>query len=575
MPSAITNSVPTAVPEAAPPATSRRQIVLTMAGVMLGMLLAALDQTVVGTAMPRIIADLNGLQHYAWVFTAYMLASTVTVPIYGKLSDIYGRRPFFLWGMAIFLLGSALSGMSQTMTQLVLFRGLQGLGAGAMMPIVQAIVGDLFPPAERGKWQGLLMAVFGLATIVGPTLGGWLTDNWGWRWVFYVNMPVGAVAVVTAGLTIPGLSHRREHTIDYLGVATLVAGSVPLLLAFSWAGTEYAWRSPQIAGLLAVGVASLVAFVLVERRAREPIISLALFKNRIFVVSVVASFLASIAMFGTIMYLPLFVQGVIGESATGSGAILTPMMLSFVFSSIIGGQIMARTGRYKALALTSFLVGTVGMFLLSGMNMTTTTGTVVRNMVVTGLGIGVMMSLFTIVVQNAFPFRQLGQVTASLQFFRSVGGGLGVAILGSIMTTRYHSAFATNLPPALGQTVPADRLAALQNPQVLLSPEATTRIQESFAAFGAQGNALFDQLMLAIRLSLATAITDLFLIGTGMMALALVATLLLREIPLRATHQAPVLDASGEAIAPADDRIVSGERAVTAYDGPGIPVEKC
>lgn len=562
----VTDSALKDRPEAVPPVLGRKRLVLTMAGVMLGMLLSALDQTVVGTAMPRIIADLNGLQHYAWVFTAYMLASTVTVPIYGKLSDIYGRRPFFIGGMILFLLGSALSGMSQNMTQLILFRGLQGLGAGGMMPIVQAIVGDIFTPAERGKWQGLLMGVFGIATIIGPTLGGWLTDSWGWRWVFYVNMPVGVVAIVTAGFALPGQSRHREHTIDYTGVATLIAGTVPLLLAFSWAGTQYPWLSTQIVGLLVFAVAMLAIFFFIEMRAPEPIISPSLFRNGIFSVSVIATFLVSIGMFGAIMYLPLFVQGVIGQSATSSGAVLTPMMLGFVVSSIIGGQIMARTGRYKVLALSGFIVAAAGMFLLSHMTMNATNALVVRNMAITGLGIGVMMSLFTIVVQNAFPFQQLGQVTASLQFFRSIGGTIGVAILGSVMTNHFQSNFQGHLPAALTQLVPPDRLAALQNPQILLAPEATARIQESFAAFGPQGQALFQQLMLAIRQSLATAITDLFTVGAGVMIIAFIATLFLREIPLRKSHHAPVLEVAGEAIAEAGEWVVPEVPVVATYD---------
>ncbi|MBI4495278.1 MAG: MFS transporter [Chloroflexi bacterium] len=510
---------------------------------MLGMLLGALDQTIVGTAMPRVIAELGGLAHYAWVFTAYMLASTVMVPIYGKLSDIYGRRPFFLGGMLIFLVGSALSGTSQDMTQLILFRAVQGLGAGAMMPIVQAIIGDIFPPAERGKWQGLMVAVFGLASIIGPTSGGWITDNWGWRWVFYVNMPLGVLALVTAGLAMPGHSRHSQHQIDYLGAATLVAGAVPLLLAFSWAGSEYDWGSVQIVGLLALAVAMLGLFFLVERHAAEPIMSPDLFKNSIFSVSVIATFLVSVGMFGAIMYLPLFVQGVIGDSATNSGAVLTPMMLGFMVSSAVGGQIMARTGRYKALAIGGFALAMVGMFLLSQMDVAATDGLVMRNMALTGLGIGVMMSLFTIVVQNAFPFSQLGQVTASLQFFRSIGGTIGVAILGTIMANGFRTAFQDNLPHSLQQAVPPDKLAALQNPQVLLSPQATAQLQQGFAAFGPQGQELFRQLMEVVRASLATAITHVFLVGAGVMLLALVVTFFLPETPLRKSYHPAAVEA--------------------------------
>ena len=526
----------------------RRRLILVVAGVMLGMLLSSLDQTVVGTAMPRIIADLNGLQHYAWVFTAYMLASTVTVPIYGKLSDIYGRRIFFLAGMVLFLGGSALSGMSHSMTQLILFRGLQGLGAGGMMPIAMAIIGDVFPPAERGKWQGLMMAVFGLSTIVGPTMGGWLTDNWGWRWVFYVNMPVGVLAILTAGIALPRQTRHREHTIDYLGAAALVAGTVPLLLAFSWGGTTYPWGSWQVVSLFAFSVVALVATFVIERRAAEPIISPALFKNSIFSVSTIATFLVSAGMFGAIMYIPLFIQGVLGESATDSGAVLTPMMLGFIVSSIVGGQLMSRTGRYKVMALVGFVVAAIGMFLLSQMTVGATSGLVVRNMVITGLGIGVMMSLFTIVVQNSFPFDRMGEVTANLSFFRSIGGTIGVAVLGTIMTNRFNSAFVGNLPATLKQVVPASQLAQLQNPQILLAPGITDQIQKGFAAFGAQGPQLFQQFMLALRESLTTAITSLFLISTAAMVLAFVVTLFLKEIPLRKSHHESAVIAVGESM---------------------------
>ncbi|HWZ20296.1 MAG TPA: MDR family MFS transporter, partial [Ktedonobacteraceae bacterium] len=431
---------PASIPEYQPLSAtlSRGRIFSILLGVILGMLLAALDQTIVGTALPHIVADLGGLDHYAWVVTAYLLASTVSIPIWGKLSDIYGRRTFFILGMVIFLIGSALAGTSQNMTQLIIYRGIQGVGAGAMMPIAMAIIGDIFSPAERGKWQGLIVAVFGLASIVGPTLGGWITDNWGWRWVFYVNMPVGVLAILTAGIVLPKIVIRRQHIIDYLGVVTLIAWTVPLLLAFSWAGTQYAWGSWQVIGSFIFAAVMLVTFVLVELRATEPIISPKLFKNSIFTISTIAMFLVSAGMFGAILYLPLFVQGVLGKSATNSGLVLTPLMLGFMFSSIVGGQLLSRTGRYKILAIIGFIVAAIGMFLLSRMTPATTQPELVRNMVVTGLGIGVMMSLFTIVVQNAFPYRQLGEVTASLTFFRSIGSTMGVAVMGTIMINGFQ-----------------------------------------------------------------------------------------------------------------------------------------
>jgi EmrB/QacA subfamily drug resistance transporter len=522
---------------------SRGRIFSILLGVILGMLLAALDQTIVGTALPRIVVNLGGFDHYAWVVTAYLLASTVSIPIWGKLSDIYGRRTFFILGMVIFLVGSALAGTSQNMTQLIIYRGIQGVGAGAMMPIAMAIIGDIFSPAERGKWQGLIVAVFGLASIVGPTLGGWITDNWGWRWVFYVNMPVGVIAILTAGIVLPKIVTHRQHIIDYLGVVTLIAGTVPLLLAFSWAGTQYAWGSWQIIGSFIFSAIMLAIFVLVELRAVEPIISPTLFKNSIFTISTIAMFLVSAGMFGAILYLPLFVQGVLGESATNSGIVLTPLMLGFMFSSIVGGQLLSRTGRYKILAMIGFTIAAIGMFLLSRMTPATTQPEVVRNMLVTGLGIGVMMSLFTIVVQNAFPYRQLGEVTASLTFFRSIGSTMGVAVMGTIMINGFQNALQSNIPAMLKRVVPADRLAQLENPQLLLAPDVVAKIQHNFAALGPQGLIIFKQLIEAIQKSLSTAITSVFFLGFIIMVLGFITVLFLREIPLRKSNMAPVAEA--------------------------------
>jgi EmrB/QacA subfamily drug resistance transporter len=544
---------------------SGRRLIFVLVGVILGMLLAALDGTIVGTAMPTIVASLGGLAHYSWVFTAYMLASTVTVLIYGKLSDIYGRRLFFIIAMVLFLVGSALSGLSHTMTQLILFRALQGLGAGGLMPIAMAIIGDIFPPAQRAKWGAGLTAIFGLATIIGPSLGGIITDNLGWQWVFYVNMPIGVVAILTTSLAMPGHGARRSHTIDYLGVAALSAWSIPLLLAFSLGGSQYQWASPQIIGMIAVAVVMLGVFLFVESRAEEPVLSLGIFKNRIFTVSMIATFLTAVGMFGAVSYLPLFVQGVIGASASNAGAVITPMMMGFIVSSMISGQILARTGRYKIMALVGFAVGAAGMLLLARMGVYTTNGAVVQRMVITGLGIGVSMSLFTIVVQNAFPLSQMGAVTAALTFFRSIGGTIGVAILGSVMTNRFNSSFDGNLPDALKQRVPPEQLAALKNPQILLSHDATDTIHASFAAFGAQSDALFNQLMFALRQSLATAITSLFFAAMIAMVLAFVSVIFLKEIPLRKTN-APetAVAADTSAIASSTDVAIPARAASAA-----------
>ncbi len=545
---AQTQSSSIAVPEPQPlsETASRGRIIAILIGVILGMLLSGLDQTVVGTALPRIVASLGGLEHYAWVVTAYLLASTVSIPLYGKLSDIYGRRIIFICGMVIFLAGSALAGTSQDMTQLIIYRGIQGLGAGALIPIAQAVIGDIFPPTERGKWQGLIFAVFGLTTILGPTLGGWITDNWGWRWVFYVNMPVGVIAILTAGFALPRTVRRVLHTIDYLGAITLVAWAVPLLLAFSWAGTQYAWNSWQIIGLFSVTAVMLLIFVLIELQAAEPIITPRLFNNSIFLISVIAMFLVSAAMFGAILYLPLFAQGVLGESATNSGVVLTPMMLGFIFSSIVGGQLLSRTGHYRFLSIFGFAVAAIGMFLLSRMAITTTQSELIRNMIITGLGSGLLLSLFTIVVQNAFPYRQLGEVTASINFFRSIGSTIGVAVMGTIMTNTFQSNLQSNMPQALTQLASTRHLplAQLQNPQLLLAPDVVAKIQHDFAAFGTQGLALFHQLVEAIRMSLSSAITNVFFLGFIIMLLGLFSVLFLREIPLSKSTTAQPAEAT-------------------------------
>ncbi|MGH2486658.1 MAG: MDR family MFS transporter, partial [Ktedonobacterales bacterium] len=411
---------------------SGRRLIPIIVGLMLGMLLSALDQTVVGTAMPRVIADLGG-QNISWVYTSYLLASTVGVPIYGKLSDIYGRRIFFLAGMVVFLLGSALSGTSQDMTQLIIYRGIQGLGAGAMMPIAQAIIGDIFPPAERGKWQGLFMAVFGVATIIGPVLGGWITDNLGWRWVFYVNMPVGVVALIAAGITIPNLTVRRRHKIDFFGSGVLVLWTVPLLLAVSLGGGQFAWGSWQIIGLFVFAILMLGLFFVTELRAAEPVISPRLLRNSIFTVSVVTTFLLSAGMFGAILYLPYFVQDALGQSATNSGAVLTPLMLGFIVSSIVGGQVLSRTGKYKVMALGGFAVAAVGMFLLSGVGEhgSYLTG-VLPGMLIAGVALGVATVSVSMAILTGTRDEEAGMISGLNSTGHEIGGTIGIAILSTI-----------------------------------------------------------------------------------------------------------------------------------------------
>lgn len=508
-----------------------------MAGVGLGMLLAALDQTVVSTAMPKVVAHLGGFELYAWVFTAYMLTSTTTVPIYGKLSDLYGRKIFFMWGMIVFMAASIFSGRAESMTQLVVFRGIQGIGAGALIPVALAIIGDLFPPGERGKVQGLMGTVFGISSVVGPTLGGYITDNLNWRWVFYVNIPVGIVALIVVALTMP--REKRERTnrsIDYLGAAALVGSMVPLLLALSEAGDTHPWLSPYILGLFGVSVVMLVVFVLVESRAKEPLLPLDLFRNRIFSVSMAAVFLSAVGMFSTIMFIPLFVQAVIGTSATDSGYILTPLMLSLIVGSVVGGQLVSRWGRYRTLALIGLSIMTLGMLLLSRMGLGTTNGVAVRNMIVTGLGLGITMPLYVIIVQNAFPHSRMGVVTSSVQFFRSIGGTVGVAIMGSLMAQSFSHRLVDGLPASVKQALSPEALAGLGNPQALLNPETKAAIAARFPP-GQEG--LMAQLFDTLRSALSGAITEIFVIGVVIVALAWVVNLFLEEIPLRKTHEVP------------------------------------
>src|SRR6266702_1824006 len=350
-----TSKQPASVQDYEQPRYSKRDTILTMAGVLMVMLLASLDQTIVSTALPRVIADLHGFDRYTWVSTAYLLTSTVTVPIYGKLSDLFGRKPIFLFGVVIFLIGSALSGASQSMNELIAFRAFQGLGAGALMPIAIAIIGDLFTPRERGKWQGLTGGVWGLSAIIGPTLGGWITQYSSWRWVFYVNLPVGILALLVLIFLMPTLRGKAQKvSIAYIGAALLVAGTVPLLLGFTFAGSQYAWLSSQIIGLLAGSLVMGVTFVIyeawLERRDGQPILAPSLFKHSIFAVSTLVTIIFGMGLFGAVFFIPLYVQGVVGSSATNSGLVLTPLTLTLVVGSIVSGQLVSRLGKYKWLA---------------------------------------------------------------------------------------------------------------------------------------------------------------------------------------------------------------------------------
>ncbi len=528
------------------PRYSKRDTILTMAGVLMVMLLASLDQTIVSTALPRVIADLQGFDRYTWVSTAYLLTSTVTVPIYGKLSDLFGRKPIFLFGVVIFLIGSALSGASQSMNELIAFRAFQGLGAGALMPIAIAIIGDLFTPRERGKWQGLTGGVWGLSAIIGPTLGGWITQNTSWRWVFYVNLPVGLAAMLVLIFLMPALrSTGKQVSIDYIGAALLILGTVPLLLGFSWAGSQYDWLSPQILGLFAVSLVASTAFIIYEARLErlggQPIIEPSLFKNSIFTVSTIITIIFGMGLFGSIFFIPLFVQGVIGTSATNSGLILTPLMLTSIVGSVTSGQLVSRLGRYKWIAVTGMLVTVAGTWLLVRLNVNSTNNDVLLAMLVMGLGMGFSMALYTLIVQNALP-QKIGQATSTLVFFRSIGGTIGLAAMGSILTSTYLPAFKSALseglskqplPPAVKQSIEAQFLKIFSNPQILLSPDALAQMRAAAAAQGKQGLALLNVAIEAVKTGLAQGIHNVFVLSLALMIAGLIAVFFLKEVPLQ------------------------------------------
>jgi EmrB/QacA subfamily drug resistance transporter len=409
------------------------RILAIYAGLMLTLLLAALDQTIVATALPRIVSDLGGITQYSWVFTAYMLTSTVTVPLYGKLGDVYGRKNLFLFAIVVFLIGSALCGAATDMTQLVVFRGVQGIGAGGLFPLSLAVIGNIVPPRDRGRWQGLIGAVFAASSIIGPAVGGFIVDNASWRWIFLVNLPVGGLALVVIAITMPRRAPHTEHSIDWLGAGLLAGGTATLLMGLVWGGKSYPWTSGHVIGSFAIAAALLVAFAFVELRAPEPILPFQILRNPIVAGSVACMALVGMAMFGTISYVPLFVQGVIGTSATSSGVVLTPLMLGAVATSLLTGQLVSRTGRYRWNAVLGPIVLTIGMILLWQMNVDTTNGEAARAMVIAGIGIGSMMQVFVLSVQNAVARSHIGSATALTQFSRQMGATIGVTVMGAIV----------------------------------------------------------------------------------------------------------------------------------------------
>jgi EmrB/QacA subfamily drug resistance transporter len=430
------------------------RILAIYSGLMVALLLAALDQTIVATALPKVVSELGGITQYSWVFTAYMLGSTVTVPLYGKLGDAHGRKPLFIVAISIFLVGSALCGAAQNMFELVVFRAIQGIGAGGLFPLTLAMVGMIVPPRDRGRYQGLIGSVFAAASIIGPLIGGFIVDNASWRWIFYVNLPVGGVALAVILVTMPKRLYRQEHSIDWLGAAVLALGTSALLLGLVWGGQDYPWLSWQVLGALAAAALLLALFWWVELLAREPILPFALLRNQTVASSVACMGLVGAAMFGTISFVPLFVQGVIGTSATSSGVVLTPLLLGAVTTSFLSGQIVSRTGRYRPNTLIGPVVLGIGELLLWRMGVNTTNAEAARKMVIAGIGLGMMMQIFVLSVQNSVSRAQMGSATALTQFSRSIGATLGVTLMGVIVNQRLppsvntHGAVIHRLPAA-------------------------------------------------------------------------------------------------------------------------------
>lgn len=481
---------------------------------MLVMLLAALDQTIVSTALPRIAVELQGLNKLSWVATAYLLTSAVTTPIYGKISDLFGRKKIFQTAIVIFLIGSILCGLSQTMNQLVVARALQGIGAGGLISLVLAIVGDVIPPRQRGRYQGYFGAVFGISSVAGPLLGGFLTDSLSWRWVFFVNLPLGLIALSAVGARLHLPVHKREHKIDYLGAATLSASAVSLLLATVWGGSTYPWGSSVIIGLIIAAVVLGVSFVFVEKRAVEPLIPMRLFKNDIFSVSVLLSLLSGIAMFASILYIPVYQQTIRGYSPTKSGLLMLPLVIGLLTASITSGRLTSKLGKYKKFPIIGTLTLSFGLWLFSHLTLYTSEWVLGLWMFVIGAGLGAFMQIMTLAIQNSVDRSEMGTATSSATFFRSIGSSFGGAIFGTVLTNRLTVHLHELVGPAAH--VNAANIQRGANLKDLPAPIAT-KVAEAFVR----------------------SFHDMFLIAVAVSLLAFLVALFLREAPLRSGQDQP------------------------------------
>lgn len=521
---------------------SHKEKITIMIAIIAAMFFAAVNQTIVGNALPKIISELGGLDYYSWVFTIYMLTSAITTILVGKLSDMYGRKPFIIIGIIIFSIGAFLAGTSTDIIQLISYRGIQGFGAGMIMSTAFTAVGDLFAPRERGKWQGAMSAVFGVSSVFGPTLGGYIVDNLEWKWVFWVFLPLGIVALVLIWKLFPSTEKKPGQKVDYLGSLFLSSAIVAALLAFSWAGTKYDWDSAQILSLFAAAAVSVIIFILVERKAVSPILPLDLFKNSIFTISNIIGFVIGVSMFGGVMYVPYFIQGVLGYSATHSSFLTMSMTLGLVFASALGGQIISKTGKYKLQAIIGLCISAAGLYLLSTMTVDTSQYLLVFYLTLVGFGIGIGMTVFTLTVQNAVEQKLLGVATASSQLFRSVGGTVGVAIMGTLLNSRMqdkmasmNSAGDTNQMAASPEL--AGKLQSLQNPQLLLDHEKLDGLKNTLPP---EAVPFFENVIRQLQDSLSYALSGVFIFVTITMAVAILLTFFIKEIPLRSAKDQPL-----------------------------------
>jgi len=510
-----------------------KEKVTIMIAIIGALFFAAVNQTIVSNALPKIISDLGGLDYYSWVFTSFMLTSAIMTVVAGKLSDIYGRKPFFLIGILVFSVGAFLCGTSGTIVQLIIYRAIQGIGAGLIIPTAFAAVGDLFAPRERGKWQGIMSSVFGVSSVLGPTIGGYIVDNLDWRWVFWVFLPLGIVAFILILKLFPKTERRQNETIDYLGTLFLSATLASMLLGFSWAGTQYEWSSPMILSLFAGSIVSLALFIWAEKRAKSPVLPLHLFKYANFTYSNIIGFAVGIGMFGGLMYVPYFIQGVLGYSATHSSLISMTMTLGLVGASAWGGNLITKTGKYKRQATLGLTVSVVGLLLLSQMDMNISQWQLVMYLILVGFGIGMGLTVFTLTVQNSVGQEYLGVATASTQLFRSIGGTVGVALLGTVLNTtmkeKMTSFDSSQVPDEAKAT-----LVKFQDPNLLLDH---TRIDAIRGQLPEQMLPLFNELMLHLQVALTHALSNVFLLAAIVMAIAAILTFAIKEVPLRSQKE--------------------------------------